>query len=181
MSNDILYPALIGLACLVVATVVHLLTRPRPSRSDITLPGAQSRLPAQVAEPSALDLEAWHHAHEGALLTFIEHYDGDRRAGDEAELAASFETALGSHPAPEMRAELAALRVAAQAMTAASERDDGEAKSRHADVYNTYRNGWLERLWQFPVNRDRLDSIRNRTPDAAGPTLLGPGERGEDG
>ncbi len=162
MSTDILYPILIGVACLVLVVVVHLITRPKPSRSDITVPGAHSRLPENSVEPSALDLEEWHQTHEATLLTFIEHYDHPNEKTDDAALSDSFETALSSHPAPEMRAELAALRAAAEAMTSATERGDTEAIVRHNDVYRTYRYAWLERLWQFPVDADRVGSVRNR-------------------
>jgi hypothetical protein len=113
-------------------------------------------------DPSALDLEQWHQTHEGTLLTFIEHYDHPKEKTGDAALSDSFETALSSHPAPEMRAELAALRTAAQAMTSATERGDTEAIVRHDDVYTSYRDAWLERLWQFPMNADRVDLVRNR-------------------
>ena len=77
----------------------------------------------------------------------------------------AFEQALQAHPAPEMRAELAAARAAGAALTLAVERDDREATARHREVYVTYRDIWLERLWQFSADDDRLAELRSQTID----------------
>ena len=77
----------------------------------------------------------------------------------------AFEQALQAHPAPEMRAELAAARTASAALTLAVEREDSEAVARHREVYVTYRDIWLERLWQFSDDTDRLAELRSQPID----------------
>ncbi len=197
MSTDVLYPSLIGLGCLLLALVVHLLTRPEPSRNDITLP--DTRRPTGTGGPReapdrrpGMALQDWHRTNESTLLAFLEHYDGptgnhtgtgtnhapagdaptddaivltdpdDREDDETRRLTEAFEQAMDAHPAPEMRAELAALRTAADAMTLARERGDHQAIERHRQVYLTYRSAWLERLWQYPVDRARVAAARNR-------------------
>ncbi len=159
-----LYPVLIGLGCLVLVVTVHLLTRPKPSRRDIKLPATPE--PATTAPRPGLALADWHRAHEATVLSFLDRFDGHgvvilRDDGGD-ELIEEFERAMDAHPAPDMRAELAALRTAAEAMTLARERHDNDAVERHQRVYSTYRSAWLERLWQYPVDRARVVATRER-------------------
>jgi hypothetical protein len=162
MSTDILYPLLIGAGCVALVVVVHLLTRPKPSRADITLPPAPDadRDPAPVA--TAGELAGWHREHEVAVLAFIDAVDGP---GETDAEASDLEAAIEAHPAPDMRAELAAMRSAADAMASAEDRSDGEAAERHRATYREYRGSWLERLWQFPIDVDRIAATRLRDLD----------------
>ncbi len=172
MSNNVLYPLLIAAACAIAVFLVHRLTRPKPSRADITLPTKPTG--ATAAPPSgsdpAIDLSQWHATHEVALLNYFEHHDNledstnstDSTAEDlVADLSAAFESAYVEHPAPDMRAELAATRSAADAMGLAKERGDDAAFNRHNAVYTEYRAAWLERLWQFAADRTRIARLRD--------------------
>lgn len=306
MSTDVLYPVLIGVGCLLVVIVVHLLTRKRPSQSDINVPAAGTP-DLDASQAPALALAAWHRRHEASVLDFIEHHDnqmaswadaepaaddeqagdgddtdevekgadtgvapdndantegddadgveaeaesseieaGDagaddatsaagRTVGDEADqndadehnasatrdneadpdedeadadeddpdeadpdeadadeheddeddeeaageeaaepdsigddhdpagVGAALEAAADAHPGPDMRAELAAMRAAAEAAHLARGRDDGDAALRHRGVYAGYRGSWLERLQQFGVDNDRIGRLRRR-------------------
>jgi len=162
MSTDILYPSLIGATCLVIVVVVHLLTRPKPSPADIHVPRSPHGAVDDAAPPTALDLAEWHRTHESSLLSFIEGFARDERpSSDEDDPSDPFAEAISSHPAPEMRAELSALRSAAEAVSAAADRGDDAVAERQHDVYANYRDAWLERLWQFPVYRERVASVRN--------------------
>lgn len=163
MSTDILYPLLIGGGCLVIAVMVHLLTRPKPSRADITLPAVAGGAPAGIA--SVGDLSSWHRTHESAVLAFVDLVDGASDDQTLDEVSEALDRAIDDHPAPEMRAELAALRTAGQAMSAARDRDDGETAARHLEVYRNYRHAWLDRLWQFPIDRHRVSVARQRDED----------------
>lgn len=176
MSTDVLYPVLIGAGCLLVALLVHLLTRPKPSRGDIRLPNAgvvaQTNKTATPSEP-VRELRTWHVEHESTLLDFFDRHDRDvgavgsgrraaqARAGGEA-LTSDFELAIDDHPAPDMRAELAALRTAADSLRLAEQRGDAEAITRHEAVYTRYRAAWLDRLRQFPGHHTRVDAVRAR-------------------
>ena len=80
-SADIVYPLLIAVGCIGLAVVVHLLTRPKPSRSDIAVPDS-GPMPAPTRQ--AGELGAWHRMHEDALASFVEAID------DAAEI-------IGSH------------------------------------------------------------------------------------
>ncbi len=174
VSNDVLYPLLIAAACAIVVYLVHRLTRPKPSLADIALPSTPSNAAERPSPHSELDptssLASWHSAHEGALLDYFEHYDAMLASPDhatehlgveaDADLSAAFESAYSAHPAPDMRAELAATRTAADAMALAKERGDDTALERHRDVYRQYRAAWLERLWQFAGDRNRIARLR---------------------
>lgn len=227
MSNDVLYPLLIGAGCLVLVVVIHLLTRPRPSRADIRVPAAiadESAVSTMTTSP-ALALGAWHRDHEAVVLDFIARHDAvteidvdhdddtsdnptpghatpdtddiddtgdhddaddyeqpvsedgdqpaasaDRSADDETAVLDdgvidhAFEVAVAAHPAPEMRAELAALRAAAEATVRARQSRDEAATERHRAVYLAYRDVWLERLWQFGRDRSRIGDLRRSPP-----------------
>jgi len=78
----------------------------------------------------------------------------------EEEVAAALDAAGEAHPAPDMRAELAAMRAAAEAMAEAERRGDMDAHERHERIYLEYREVWLERLWQFAADRDRVAAMR---------------------
>lgn len=161
MSTDVLYPILIGAGCLMLGLVVHLLTRPKPSASDIQLP---TDAVAGSEPPNAVDLGAWHRRHEPALLDFFDVHDAaPGQAPDIEGVDEALESAGVDHPAPDMGAELAAMRAAATSAQDAAGRGDAEAATRHRDIYTEYRNVWLERLWQFPVDRSRLETVRRRT------------------
>ena len=176
MSTDLLYPVLIGAGCILLVVAVHLLTRPKPSRSDITVPASNALVatsrPAAPPEPMK-QLGTWHVEHEATLLDFFDKHDRDvgavgagaRTATTRArgeQVTAAFEQAIDDHPAPDMRAELAALRTAADSLRLAEERGDSPSIARHQEVYGRYRAAWLERLSQFPGNRSRVDSVRAR-------------------
>lgn len=162
MSTDILYPLLIGAGCVALAVIVHLLTRPKPSRDDITLPSTPERDRSPTPAATADELAGWHRDHEATVLGFIDAIDGCVEDGIDA---AGLEAAIEAHPAPDMRAELAAMRSAADAMASAAERDDGDATERHRATYRDYRQSWLERLWQFPIDGDRIAATRLRDLD----------------
>ena len=162
MSTDVLYPLLIVAGCVVVVVAVHLLTRPRPSPADIRVPTGPGPAPAD-GEPTRRQLEQWHRRHESSVLDYLDAHDpapattiGVDEAGD---LLAD---AVDDHPAPEMRAELAALRAAGESLEAARERDDAEAVERHQELYLQYRESWLERLRQFAVDDMRVRAIQER-------------------
>lgn len=160
MLTDVLYPLLIAAGCLVIVIVVHLLTRPRPSRADIRLPDGAA---AADDEPTRQELEGWHRGHEGAVLDYLDAHDpAPDWSGDHDEVAERLDDAIEAHPAPEMRAELAALRAAADSLRSARDRDDGDAVERHSELYLEYRSSWLERLRQFPVDETRLKTTAGR-------------------
>lgn len=167
MSTDILYPILIGLGCLLLVYIVHLVTRPKPTRADITVPsGATASGGVGKSASVTVALADWHRANEAALLDFFDHHDQFPRPSDSsisADTDASieaFQAASTSHPAPDMQAELAALHTAAEAMHFAQARTDTDAATRHHDVYMRYREAWLERLWQFTRNQQRVAELR---------------------
>ena len=163
MSTDILYPLLIGGGCLVIGVMVHLSTRPKPSRADITLPAVAGGSGAGVT--SVGNLSIWHRTHESAVLAFVDLVDGGPGGQTLDEVSEALDRAIDDHPAPDMRAELAALRTAGQAMSAALDRDDGETAARHLEIYRDYRHAWLDRLWQFPIDELRVSVARRRNED----------------
>lgn len=164
MLTDVIYPLLIAAGCLVIVIVVHLLTRPRPSRADIRLPDGGTV--TDDGEPTRQELERWHRDHEAAVLDYLDAQDpAPDWSGDDDEheqVAERFDEAIEAHPAPEMRAELAALRAAADSLAAARDRDDDDAAARHGELYLEYRTSWLERLRQFPADEDRLKATAAR-------------------
>ena len=161
MTTDVIYPLLIAAGCLIIVVVVHLLTRPRPSPSDIRLPGGGG--PVDDDEPTRQELDGWHRDHEASLLDYLDAHDPDPDwAGDLDEVAERFDDAIAAHPAPEMRAELAALRAAGDSLASAQDRDDQEAADRHRALYLDYRTSWLERLRQFPGDEARLRATAGR-------------------
>ncbi len=184
-SADIVYPLLIAVGCIGLALVVHLLTRPKPTRNDIAVPGATSASPST---PQPAELASWHRDHENTLASFVE--TTDEAAGlvrgaiarqaeanpstsgahslPNAELAAAeapnnaLQAAIDSHPSAEMQGELAALRAASLALVGANEREDDEAIDRYKPVYLEYRQAWVERMWQFCTDRQRVGNLRKR-------------------
>ena len=82
MSTDVLYPVLIGAGCLLVALLVHLLTRPKLSRDDIRVPNAgvvaQTNKTATPSEP-VRELRTWHVEHESTLLDFFDRIVSSKR------------------------------------------------------------------------------------------------------
>ena len=160
MTTDVIYPLLIAAGCLVIVIVVHLLTRPRPSRADIRIPDGSG---TADGEPTRKELEVWHRDHEGSVLDYLDAHDPEPDwAGDRDTVGEQLERAIEDHPAPEMRAELAALRAAADSLRSARDRDDGDAVERHSELYLEYRSSWLERLRQFPVDETRLKTTAGR-------------------
>lgn len=161
MTTDVLYPLLIAAGCLAIVIIVHLLTRPRPSRADIRLP--ETGAGNGDGEPTRQELERWHRGQEDAVLDYLDAHDpAPDWSGDRDDAAERFDAAVAAHPAAEMRAELAALRAAADSAIAAGDRDDDAAARRHRELYVDYRRSWLERLRQFPVDEDRLRSTASR-------------------
>ena len=164
MTTDVIYPLLIAAGCLVIVIVVHLLTRPRPSRADIRIPDGSGT--ADDGEPTRKELEVWHRDHEGSVLDYLDAHDPEPDwAGDRDTVGEQLERAIEDHPAPEMRAELAALRAAADALASARGRSDDKAAARHRELYLDYRTSWVERLRQFPVDETRLRATSNRDLD----------------
>ena len=161
MATDIVYPSLIVLGCLLIVLVVHRLTRPRPSRDDINLP--QHARTEGALSPS--DLRAWHVAHEGAVLDYLDLHDpADNTAEPPSGVGDAFDTAVLAHPSAEMQAELAALRAAAEGVAAATDAGD-EAPEQHRQLYLDYRTAWLERLRQFSVDEARVRATQGRDLD----------------
>lgn len=162
MSTDILYPILIGVGCLAVIVVIHLLTRPKPSKADIRLPATTSPTDDATVE----ELSEWHRTHEAAILGFIDVCDGpdgfDPDGADDQQALAQLDQAIDDHPAPDMRGELSTLRASAQATAAARRRGDTAAVDENQDLYRSYRDAWLERLWQFPIDAERIQEVRAR-------------------
>ena len=161
MTTDVIYPLLIAAGCLAIVIAVHLLTRPRPSRADIRIPDGGG--PAGDGEPTRKELEQWHRDHEAAVLDYLDAHDpAPDRSGETSDIGDQLEAAVDAHPAPEMRAELAALRAAADALASARDREDDDAAGRHRELYLEYRSSWLERLRQFAVDETRLRATAAR-------------------
>ena len=186
--RDVLLPLLIVAACGGIVVVVRALTRPKPSRSDLVIPGpAPIAVPTTSASPPVgggsqlrVALADWHLEHGDTLLDRIDTADrlvdpdaisssaDDAAPGADIDgdaLAAAFAEATEAHPAPEMRAELAAMQAAIDAFGHASDSGDDEAAARHRATYVTYRTRWLERLWQFPADARRVSLLRQRSLD----------------
>lgn len=163
---DVVYPTLIVLACLAIAGLIHVLTRPRPSTDDIALP-ARTRPDANANHRVAL--ANWHLEYGTALVDFIDAHDEVggpvARTVEPASLDqvdAALTAATVEHPFVEMRGELSALRASAESMRNAVERGDTGSAAEHQRVYLAYRDAWLERLWQFPADTERLALLRRR-------------------
>jgi hypothetical protein len=170
MSTDLLYPLLIAAGCLVLVVLVHVVTKPKPSRDDITLPVNGGPDPEGRRVPKPSDLLSWHRDHEATMLDFLDIVDGRHAPPAAKEQAGvALDAAMEQHPSPEMRAELAALRGSAAAMVAAAQRQDADALDRHRAVYQDYRSAWLDRLWQFPVDERRIHASRRRIEDELDP------------
>ena len=170
--SDVVYPALIVLGCVAIAALIHLATRPRPSAADLALP-ARRRPGANANHRVAL--ANWHLEYGGALVDFIDAHDevGGPVARSVApasldEVDAALIVATDEHPFVEMRGELSALRASAESMRAAAERGDASAAAAHQRVYLAYREAWLERLWQFPGDTERLSTLRARVVPSLG-------------
>ena len=191
MWSDVVLPLLIIAGCAAFMGLVHLVTRPRPSRLDITPPtpsaapegpspeAISGSVPAYSVDLDAL--EDWHVEHGEAVLTFMEAVDDlvDPEVQSEDvddDLADRLALAAESHPAPEMRSELAGLVSAATAMAEARARSDAAASDRHRFIYVTYRRLWLERLEQFGVDRKRVRAAVARYHRASDATAQEPSE-----
>jgi predicted lipid-binding transport protein (Tim44 family) len=74
----------------------------------------------------------------------------------------ALQAAIDSHPSAEMQGELAALRAASLALVGANEREDDEAIDRYKPVYLEYRQAWVERMWQFCSDHQRIGNLRKR-------------------
>lgn len=164
---DVVYPALIVLGCLLIAGLIHFFSRPRPSADDIALPAR--RLPDTRAN-HRVALANWHLEYGAALVDFIDRHDElggpVSRTVEPAPLDqvdAALAVATGEHPFVEMRGELSALRASGAAMRNAAERGDTDTMAEQQRVYLAYRDAWLERLWQFPADTERLAILRQRT------------------
>jgi hypothetical protein len=164
--SDVVYPALIVAGCLLIAGLIHVFTRLRPSADDIALPARQvpdTRANHRVA------LANWHLEFGAALVDFIDRHDElggpVSRPVEPAPLDqvdAALAVAIDEHPFVEMRGELSALRASGAAMRIAFERGDTESMAEQQRVYLAYRDAWLERLWQFPADTERLAVLRRR-------------------
>jgi len=164
--SDVVYPALIVLGCLVIAALIHLVTRPRPSADDITLPAP--RVPDMRAN-HRVDLANWHLEFGSVLIDYIDRHDElggpVARTVEPAprdQVDTELTIATDEHPFVEMRGELSALRASAEAMRSACERGDTDTMAEQQRVYLAYREAWLERLWQFPADTERLVLLRRR-------------------
>ena len=120
-------------------------------------------------------LANWHLEYGRALVDYIDAHD--EVAGPVArtvepapldEIDAALVVATDEHPFVEMRGELSAMRGSAEAMRSAAERGDTGAAAEHQRVYLAYRDAWLERLWQFPGDTERLSVLRSRVIPSLG-------------
>lgn len=175
--RDVLLPLLIVAACGGIVALVSVLTRPKPSRSDLVIPEPVS-VPATPTPPPGptgggaplrVALADWHLEYGDTLLDRIDTADQlvdptteSAAVEDPDAMAATFAEATAAHPAPEMRAELAAMQAAIEALGHARSSGDGEAAERHRATYLGYRSRWLERLWQFPADSGRVTMLRQR-------------------
>lgn len=164
---DVLYPIVIVLGCLAIVGIIHLVTRPRPSAGDIALP---VRSLPDVQERHGPALATWHLEYGDALVDFISAHDELAESAPRSvqrahldQVDAALRTAIAAHPFIEMRGELSALAAAAESMRAAAERADDDVAIEHQRVYLTYREAWLERLWQFPADTERIAALRARS------------------
>ncbi len=164
--TDVVYPALIILGCIAIAAVIHLATRPRPSADDLELP---TRHRPDTNANHRVALANWHLEYGAALVDFIDLHDEIGgpvpRTVEPASLEqvdAALVVATDEHPFVEMRGELSALRASAASMRSAAERNDRETAADQQRVYLAYREAWLERLWQFPADTERLAMLRRR-------------------
>jgi hypothetical protein len=165
--SDVVFPVLIVLGCLVITGLIHLLTRPRPSADDIALPARQA---PDTRANHRVSLANWHLEFGAALVDFIDRHDElggpVSRTVEPAPLDqvdAALAIATDEHPFVEMRGELSALRASGAAMRSAVERGETETMAEQQRVYLAYRDAWLERLWQFPADTERLAVLRRRS------------------
>jgi hypothetical protein len=172
---DYVIPAIIVAACIVLMVVVARLTRERPQGWDFppTEPAATN------AGSGRVDVEAlreWHTTHGPTIVRWIEAHEHmlemlgrsgllvDRTepmAARRTELTPAMKNAVTSHPSPRMRAELSAMRVAAESTLYAVQRADYRtAESQHV-TYIDYRNQWLHRLHQFADDEITVGELRD--------------------
>lgn len=173
VTSDVVYPFLIAAGCGLVVAAVHLVTRRRPTRADIAVPESRPATthgskpdPGPAGEPAdAAGLQAWHLSHEATLLAFMEEVGASARGNGPPRLdalGATLDKAAADHPAAEMRGELAGMHSAARAMFDAADRGDDDGMARHLNRYEQYRDVWLDRLAQFPIDPSRVADVRAR-------------------
>lgn len=190
---DYVIPAAIVVVCVLVMVAVARLTRERPKGWDF--PPAE---PATGEVPETrVDVEAlreWHATHGPAIVRWIEAHEHllealgksglkvDRTAPmttRRTELTPAMKEAVTSHPSPPMRAELSAMRVAAESTLYAVQRSDLRAAEHQHVTYIEYRDQWLHRLHQFADDEITVSELR----DLAGSDVSFPGsaESEDDG
>ncbi|MCY3806100.1 MAG: hypothetical protein OXG91_06350 [bacterium] len=149
-----LLPALVVAACAVAALV----GRRRRSRNDAVLDNSRrivesSHTPAPT-DPAAE--QAWHRLHGGVLDGWMATHENllDRASEDDFSGARAaldlanestldhLDTAVAAHPSPQRRAELSALRAAAQSTLVALAQGDYARARQHHLVYCDYRDLW---------------------------------------
>lgn len=172
---DYVIPAAIVVVCVVVMIAVARLTRERPKGWDF--PPAE---PTTGETPEArVDVEAlreWHATHGPAIVRWIEAHEHllgalsrsglrvDRTSPmttRRTELTPAMTEAVTSHPSPRMRAELSAMRVAAESTLYAVQRSDLRTAEHQHLTYIEYRDQWLHRLHQFADDEITVSELRD--------------------
>lgn len=188
---DYVIPSVIVVACIVVMVVVARLTRERPEGWDF--PPAEP--PSPRATETRVDVEAlreWHESHGPTIVRWIEAHEHllevlgrsglqvDRSAPlttRRTELTPAMKDAVTSHPSPRMRAELSAMRVAAESTLYAVQRADYRTAEQQHMTYLDYRKQWLHRLRQFADDEITVSELR----ELADADVALPAERDDDG
>lgn len=172
-----MYPLLIFVACSAIIAFVVWRTRPEPGPWDISPAPEPGPVDADRSVAVARDeLGEWHRDHEATLADWIERHEAVvarlRSIEDPAalstdhlaELDEAMRRAIESHPAPVMGAELSAMQAAAGASLHAFRRGDSDTARRQHITYLSYRNRWIDRLWQFPTDPGRVRRLRRHLP-----------------
>ncbi|MCB0996501.1 MAG: hypothetical protein KDB21_15510 [Acidimicrobiales bacterium] len=181
-----MYPLLIFAVCGAIMAVVVWRSRPEPGPWDISpAPDTDIDTSVRAAEVDRSELDRWHRDHEGTIAEWIERHEAAvsrlRELDAPTEVDVSHLTdlegpmreAVASHPAPVMRAELSAMQAAANASIHAFRRQDHASARRQHITYLSYRNRWIDRLWQFPVDAPRIRRLRRHLPPSADDFAVG--------
>lgn len=195
LTSDVWIPLVIVGTCCVLALVVHLLTRTRPT--SISVPQGDGQWNAAInsspliepngAAEQARLLTQWHHTYGGSVRSWVENHERilDQVSNDSAlrvdaidpatsmrheQLAPIIKEAINEHPAPAMQAELSALVVASQATLHALHRNDYDAAGEQHLTYLDYRDSWLDRLRQFSTDAasGEIRSMASQQPATPG-------------
>jgi alkyl hydroperoxide reductase subunit AhpC len=189
---SLLLPVVIAFGCFAVWLVVRWLSRPRPSLADVDVPGTKAApggkaagATAQAGAPERAALERWHRANEQPVLDYLAVHERALLVDGEEhdELIALEESVLeraATHPHVVARAEMVALTAAARATRQARRRHDAEVAERQHAAYLDYRRTWLDRLWQFRTDRERVLALSRATP-AVLPIAAGDSDPGRCG